>query len=128
MSGSTADELRELIRSGWRLIALETRVEGEFLNGYRADGLIIATPTGSTAYALAAGGPLIAPKAAVIVLTPVCPHSLSNRSLVIDDRSRIEVLAGSGNSEPVFFTVDGRDVFRLAEGSMVRVESAPDPL
>jgi len=111
-----------------RLISLETRINGEFLNRYRADGLIVATPTGSTAYSLAAGGPLIAPRAGVIVLTPVCPHSLSNRSLVVDDASRIEVMSGSGNREPVFFTADGRDVLRLDDGGVVQIERAPKPL
>lgn len=66
-----------------RLVSLRAQVNGELLNDYRADGLIVATPTGSTAYSLSAGGPLISPDAAVFVITPICPHSLSQRSLVL---------------------------------------------
>lgn len=110
-----------------RLISLEARVNGELLNHYRADGLIVATPTGSTAYSLAAGGPLIAPQAGAFVITPVCPHSLSNRSLVLGDDSVIEMVV-DGNSDAVFFTVDGRDVLRLREQSVVRVEKGEAPL
>ena len=111
-----------------RLVSLEARVDGDLLNQYRADGLIVATPTGSTAYSLAAGGPLIGPRAQVFVITPICPHSLSNRSLVLGDDSVIEISAGEGNREPILFTVDGRDVLRLAEKSVVRIEKGAQPL
>jgi NAD+ kinase len=111
-----------------RLISLEARVDGELLNHYRADGLIVATPTGSTAYSLAAGGPLIGPRAAVFVITPICPHSLSNRSLVVGDDSVIEIVASEANSDAVFFTVDGRDVLRLGRPGEVRMEKGPVPL
>lgn len=111
-----------------RLISLEAHVDGELLNKYRADGLIVATPTGSTAYSLAAGGPLISPRAGVFVITPICPHSLSNRSLVLGDDSVIEVAAASSNADSILFTVDGRRVLRLAEGSVVRVEKSACPL
>ncbi|NNC88345.1 MAG: NAD(+)/NADH kinase [Akkermansiaceae bacterium] len=111
-----------------RLVSLEARVDGELLNHYRADGLIVATPTGSTAYNLAAGGPLISPRAGVFVISPICPHSLSNRALVVDDGSVVEIGHGGKNAEPILFTVDGRDVLRLARGSVVRVEKAPRPL
>lgn len=111
-----------------RLIPLEARVNGELLNHYRADGLLVATPTGSTAYSLAAGGPLIGEQAGVFVLTPICPHTLSNRSLVLADTSVIELVAGGTNSEAILFSVDGRDVLRLGEGSVVRIEKGPAPL
>ena len=111
-----------------RLIPLEARVNGELLNHYRADGLLVATPTGSTAYSLAAGGPLIGEQAGVFVLTPICPHTLSNRSLVLADTSVIELVAGGANSEAILFSVDGRDVLRLGEGSVVRIEKGPAPL
>ena len=111
-----------------RMISLEARVDGELLNRYRADGLIVATPTGSTAYSLAAGGPLIGEHAGVFVITPICPHTLSNRSLVLGDGSVIEVAAGGRNSEAILFTVDGRDVLRLGDGSVVRIEKGPTPL
>lgn len=111
-----------------RLISLEARVDGELLNHYRADGLIVATPTGSTAYSLAAGGPLIDPHSGVFLITPICPHSLSNRSLVLGDDAVVEVVAAGGNSDAILFTVDGRDVLRLADQSVVRIEKGPIPL
>ena len=111
-----------------RLISLEARVDGEFLNRYRADGLIVATPTGSTAYSLSAGGPLIGPRAGVFVLTPICPHTLSARSLVLEEQCEIELVAGGSGAEDVLFTVDGREVIPIASGSTVRVRKADLPL
>ena len=111
-----------------RLVTLEARVGGEILNEYRADGLLVATPTGSTAYSLAAGGPLIAPTAAVFVINPICPHSLSNRALVVDDEQEIELFPAVGTDLPVLFTVDGRDILRVAPGSVVRVRKHPQRL
>ena len=107
-----------------RLVELDAWVDGELLNHYRADGLIVATTTGSTAYSLSAGGPLIAPKAEVFVITPICPHSLSNRSLVVSHNSLVE-LAPAKNAEcPMFLTVDGRDVMAINQGDRVQVEQA----
>ena len=118
-----------LMRGGTgRLISLEARVNGELLNRYRADGLIVATPTGSTAYSLAAGGPLIDEQAGVLVITPICPHSLSDRSLVLGDDSLIELKANQRHSDSILFTVDGREVLQLGESGIVRVERAPAPL
>ena len=111
-----------------RLISLEARVNGEVLNRYRADGLIVATPTGSTAYSLAAGGPLIDEQAGVFVITPICPHSLSDRSLVLEDNSVVEVVAKGRHPDAVHFAVDGRDVLRLSSESVVRIEKASTPL
>ncbi|MGC6458380.1 MAG: NAD(+)/NADH kinase [Akkermansiaceae bacterium] len=104
-----------------RLVSLEARVNGELLNQYRADGLIVATPTGSTAYSMAAGGPLLGPKAGVFVITPICPHSMSNRSLVVEEDSVIELSPSGENSEPILFSVDGRDILRIARDSVVKV-------
>lgn len=104
-----------------RLVSLEARVGGELLNHYRADGLIVATTTGSTAYSMAAGGPLIEPHAKVFVITPICPHSMSNRSLVVGEDSVIELSPSGGNNEPILFSVDGRDILRIKQDSVVRV-------
>src|SRR5256885_6243006 len=79
-----------------RLIRLRTRVNGESLTEFNADGLIIATPTGSTAYSLSAGGPILEPESGVFVITPICPHVLTNRSIIVSEKSTIEVEA----SEP----------------------------
>jgi len=108
-----------------RLVALRARVDGELLNEYRADGLIVATPTGSTAYSLAAGGPLIAPGADVFLITPICPHSLSQRALVLPDSCMIELTSKDPGNAPLFFTVDGRDTVRILEGDHVEVRKAP---
>jgi NAD+ kinase len=107
-----------------RLVSLHARVNGELLNDYRADGLIIATPTGSTAYSLSAGGPLIDPRAAVFVITPICPHSLSQRSLVLGDDSTIEVSGQDRDGGTTIFTVDGRDSIHLGAGDRVVVKKA----
>ena len=111
-----------------RLVSIQAKVDGEMLNEFRADGLIVATPTGSTAYSLAAGGPLIGPRAKATVITPICPHTLSGRSLVIDDDSVIELSPSRDHSEPILLTVDGRDILRVAKGSKVVVDKAPCPL
>ena len=107
-----------------RLVALDAWVDGELLNHYRADGLIVATTTGSTAYSLSAGGPLIDPKAEVLVITPICPHSLSNRSLVVSDNSVVELAPAEDAECPMFLTIDGRDVMAISQGDRVRVEQA----
>jgi len=104
-----------------RLVSLRAKVDGELLNDYRADGLIVATPTGSTAYSLSAGGPLIAPGASVFLITPICPHSLSQRALVLPDTSVIGLSSEDPDSEPMLFTVDGRDVVRIEPGDHIEV-------
>lgn len=108
-----------------RLVSLEARVNGEVLNHYRADGLIVSTPTGSTAYSLAAGGPLVEPQAKVLLVTPICPHSLSGRALVLADNVEVEIAPCGRDDEPILFTADGRDVLKMAAGSSVIVRKAP---
>jgi NAD+ kinase len=107
-----------------RLVSLRARVNGELLNDYRADGLIVATPTGSTAYSLSAGGPLIAPAAAVFVITPICPHSLSQRSLVLADDATVEISSEDPDSGPMIFTVDGRDTIHIEPGGRIEVRKS----
>ena len=107
-----------------RLVSLRARVNGELLNDYRADGLIVATPTGSTAYSLSAGGPLIAPGAAVFLITPICPHSLSQRALVLSDSCLVELSSQDPESEPMLFTVDGRDSVRIEPGDRIEVSKS----
>ena len=107
-----------------RLVSLRAMVNGELLNDYRADGLIVATPTGSTAYSLSAGGPLIAPGAAVFVITPICPHSLSQRSLIMPDDSIVELCSKDLDSGPMIFTVDGRDMIHIEFGDRIEVKKA----
>ncbi len=108
-----------------RLVSLTARVNGELLNEYRADGLIVATPTGSTAYSLSAGGPLIAPGAGVFLITPICPHSLSQRALVLADSCRVELSSEDDECGPMLFTVDGRDSVRIGLGDHIEVRKSP---
>lgn len=107
-----------------RLISLRVMVDGELLNHYRADGLIVATPTGTTAYSLSAGGPLIAPGAAVFLITPICPHSLSQRALVLPDCRVIELHSDNPTAEPMLFTVDGRDCVQIKPGDHIAVRKS----
>ena len=82
-----------------RMIELDTYIDGHFLNTNRSDGLIVSTPTGSTAYALSGGGPILHPRLEAITLVPICPHTLSNRPIVIDDDSVIEIIIHKGTLE-----------------------------
>jgi NAD+ kinase len=103
-----------------RLIRLRTRVNGLPLTEFNADGLVIATPTGSTAYSLSAGGPILEPQSGVFVITPICPHVLTNRSVIVGDQSVIEVEV-SEPDYPVFLTLDGRSPVPLEFGSVVTI-------
>ncbi len=98
------------------MLDFDVHVDGNHVGRYRADGIIVATPTGSTAYSLAAGGPIIDPSIDAFVITPICPHMLTNRPIVIPDTSRIE-LDFTAADEPVYVTLDGQIGFQLrAEG------------
>lgn len=106
-----------------RLVRVEAKIDGQFLTRYSGDGLIVATPTGSTAYSLSAGGPVIAPEAGVFVITPICPHSLSSRPLVVSETSVIELEAPE-QRDPVFMTVDGQDVHRVSSSTRIEIRLA----
>jgi NAD+ kinase len=105
-----------------RLVSLEVTVGGDHLTSIRADGLILATPTGSTAYSLSAGGPIIHPTLHCFVLTPICPHTLSNRPIAIPDASvvRVKVLAEDGAA----LTLDGHVITPLEQNDVVEVKRA----
>ena len=103
-----------------RLIRLNARVNGEVLTEFNADGLIIATPTGSTAYSLSAGGPILSPESGVFVITPICPHVLTNRSVIVSDSSVIEISPGS-KEYPTFLSVDGREPVRLPPKAQIAI-------
>ncbi|MCW1885762.1 NAD(+)/NADH kinase [Luteolibacter flavescens] len=111
-----------------RLVSLSAYVDGDLLNSYRADGLIVATPTGSTAYSLSAGGPLISPAAAVFVITPICPHTLSQRSLIIGDHVTVELAPENADEAPMLCTVDGRDCVNIQHGDRIEVRKAEHAL
>jgi NAD+ kinase len=104
--------------AGSRLIEIEVTVDGEELTRYRCDGLIVSSPTGSTAYSLAAGGAIVSPSAEVFTITPICPHTLSNRSVVVSLHSAIGIRALSGKMEALL-SADGEVVAPLAAGETV---------
>ncbi|MFL6518845.1 MAG: NAD(+)/NADH kinase [Chthoniobacterales bacterium] len=106
-----------------RLVRLKTTVNGETLTEFNADGLIVATPTGSTAYSLSAGGPILAPESGAFVITPICPHVLTNRSIIVDEDAVIEVEV-TERKYPVFLTVDGRDPLRIETGTAVEIRKS----
>src|SRR5256885_15505669 len=110
-----------------RLIRLNAKVNGEALTEFNADGLIIATPTGSTAYSLSAGGPILEPESGVFVITPICPHVLTNRSIIVSDSSTIEVEA-SEPDYPIYLTVDGREPVRITKDATVQIRKAKKTL
>ena len=103
-----------------RLIALDVRVDGEIVTRYRGDGLIVSSPTGSTAYSLAAGGPIVLPTADVVTLTPICPHALSNRSMIIPLTSNIHITANNP-SPSTLLSVDGQVMAHFEAGDAVTV-------
>jgi NAD+ kinase len=103
-----------------RIIEIETKLDAQLVNVFRADGLIVSTPTGSTAYNLSAGGPIIYPSMNAVVITPICPHTLSNRPLVVPDTAEIEVTLKTPQEE-VALTLDGQVGFRLEAGDRVRI-------
>ena len=110
-----------------RIMDLELRVNGEYVTTYKGDGLILSTPTGSTAYSLAAGGPIVYPIVEAFVVTPICPHTLTNRPLVIPDSARIEIDFQAGD-EAVFLTLDGQVGIELMRGDHIVVRKAPEKL
>ena len=111
-----------------RIIELDVSVDGLFVSTFRADGLIVSSPTGSTAYNLAAGGPILHPTLPATVLTPICPHMLTNRPLVVSDGSAIEVRLRAPQDGEVHLTFDGQRGFPLRRQDSVKVTRSPRTL
>jgi len=107
------------------MIEFETYINGKFLNSQRADGLVIATPTGSTAYAMSAGGPILDVNLDALVLASVCPHTLSNRPLVVAASSVIDIVLSENNTTSAMVTCDGRPGHILQPGDNIRIERHP---
>ncbi|MDY5846970.1 MAG: NAD(+)/NADH kinase [Bariatricus sp.] len=133
--GSGPDQMRDVAlndivvsRSGiMKIIQINLYVNGEFLNSYKADGIIISTPTGSTAYNLSAGGPIVEPRASLIVVTPICSHGLNSRSIVFSGEDEIVIEIGAhreGQCEEAAISFDGADMIPLRTGDRVRIKRA----
>ncbi len=116
-------------RSGYsRIICLRIYVNGELLDVYEADGVIVATPTGSTAYNLSAGGPIVSPRTSLILVTPVSPHSLTSKSVVLsaDDEIEVEIVPKrKSQKEEAFATFDGQGYAKLQPGDRIRIRRSP---
>ncbi len=108
-----------------RIIEFTLKVDGRLVAGYRADGLIISTPTGSTAYTLSAGGPIVNPILPVMIITPICPHTLSQRPIVIPDSSTVEVALDTPEEE-VYLTLDGQEGTTFEFHDTVTVNQSAD--
>ena len=121
---ASEDGLNDVVVQKWntaRLITLETYVDGQFLHSQRSDGMIVATPTGSTAYALSGGGPILDPRTHALALVPICPHTLTNRPIVVSDQARIEIHVATDREDESRVTCDGNSIQDLLPGDCVRV-------
>jgi NAD+ kinase len=110
-----------------RIINIEARLDGLYVNEFRADGLIVSTPTGSTAYNLSAGGPIVFPSMNAVVVTPICPFTLSNRPIVVPDTAEIELRLKTDN-EDVALTLDGQIGFELKTEDVIKVAKSKTTL
>ena len=110
-----------------RVINLQVLVDGQYMTSYRADGLIIATPTGSTAYSLSAGGPIIHPSMQTLVLSPICPFTLTNRSILIPDQSIIQVKLDAEYND-VRVTLDGQESYKMKAGDILEIQKTKTTL
>jgi NAD+ kinase len=110
-----------------RILTIDVTIDGSYITTYRADGLILSTPTGSTAYSLSAGGPIMEPSVAGFLLSPICPHTLTNRPLVLPSRSTVEVTVRN-TSDDVYVTIDGQVGFPLQSEDKVVAKRAPVPV
>ena len=123
--GPPALAFNDVVLHKWniaRMIEFETSINGRFVYTQRSDGLIVSTPTGSTAYALSGGGPLLTPELDAIALVPICPHTLSNRPIVVDAASEIEIsVCGHTDPQDVRITCDGATSLTIGDGESLRV-------
>ncbi|MBI5412303.1 NAD(+)/NADH kinase [Candidatus Peregrinibacteria bacterium] len=107
-----------------RLISLRAQVNGRRLTTYHADGLMVATPTGSTAYNLAAGGPIVYPTLAAFIVTPICPHSFMQKPIVIPDHKKIDIVIES-DEKRMIVTLDGQNSYEVRKGDRIRIQKGP---
>jgi NAD+ kinase len=110
-----------------RLAHIETYIDNHWLTTYSADGLIVATPTGSTAYSLAAGGPVIHPAVPGIILTPICPFTLTNRPLIVPESANIKIRLAEGSSD-IILTFDGQKGLEIDDRDEIVIQKGPQPI
>jgi len=125
---ATSDVLNDVVitKAGpSRIIEMDVSVDGLFVSSFRADGIIVSSPTGSTAYNLAAGGPILHPTLPAVVVTPICPHMLTNRPLVVGDEAHVEVRLRASRDVDVYAALDGQETFAFADGDHVVVTGSP---
>ena len=121
---ASAPGLNDIVIQKWntaRLITLDTSVDGQFVHSQRSDGMIVSTPTGSTAYALSGGGPIVHPELSVVVLVPICPHSLTNRPIIIADNAQIEVVVNTDSPQQAQVTCDGEPLAEVDPGDVIKI-------
>lgn len=106
-----------------RIIRLKTYVDANYLNTYSADGIIISSPTGSTAYSLSAGGPIVNPQTNLLIITPISPHSLYTRSVIVSEKEKVSIEVENDNNN-VVLTVDGQQRYKLSNGDSIVVNRA----
>jgi NAD+ kinase len=110
-----------------RIIEMRVTVSGLFVSIFRADGLIVATPTGSTAYNLSAGGPIVYPTMGAVIVTPICPHMLTNRPIVLPDDLDVEIgIVGANSAQEIFLTLDGQEGLPITGEQRVCIKKSPD--
>jgi NAD+ kinase len=124
-ANSVGDALNDTVIHKWevaRMIETETYINGKFVNNMRSDGLIISTPTGSTAYALSAGGPILEPDMQAMIIVPICPHTMSYRPIVIDGESEIEIYVKENPHSHAQVTCDGQINLGVVSGDKVHIQ------
>ena len=129
--GEGVPALNDVVLHKWnsvRMLEFETHIDGRFVNTQRSDGLIVSTPTGSTAYALSGGGPIVHPGLDALVLVPICPHTLSNRPLVVSGDSRIEIRLRGGDLEHLRLSCDGQTNRSIRPGEEILIHRSPSSL
>lgn len=123
--------LNDVVIHKWdiaRMIELDTTINDRFIYSLRADGLIISTPTGSTAYALSGGGPILEPNLPAFILVPICPHTLSNRPVVVDENASIDLTVRGSGTDQAQITCDGQTNYSLLPGDRIQIQRLPHQL
>ena len=127
-SGNALNDVAVHVRNDVRMIEFDTQIDGHFVNTQRADGMIISTPTGSTAYSLSAGGPILHPGLGAVTLVPICPHTLSHRPIVVSAESEIEIVLCESRDVDARVSFDGQSNVDLKAGDRIVIRQHPNKL